>query len=43
MYQLVLEIHRDGTTLQQLYDLYIAVGLPVYVGQLGLRGTDADC
>ncbi|MFB3891348.1 MAG: hypothetical protein ACE15C_04915 [Phycisphaerae bacterium] len=42
LYQLVLEIHRDGTTLQKLFDFYIAAGLPVYIGQLGLRGTDAD-
>lgn len=42
MYQMVMEIDRDGTTLQELYDLYIALGLPVYIGQLGLSNLDQD-
>ncbi|MEO6830235.1 MAG: hypothetical protein ABI164_10545 [Acidobacteriaceae bacterium] len=42
MYQTVLEVDRDGTVLQDLYRFYIALKLPVYVGQLGLPGSDAD-
>jgi len=42
LYQTVLEVERDGDRLQDLYSFYIALGLPVYVGQLGLPGTDAD-
>jgi hypothetical protein len=42
LYQTVLEVDRDGTVLQDLYRFYIALKLPVYVGQLGLPGTDAD-
>ena len=41
-YQTVLEVERDGDRLQDLYAFYIALGLPVYVGQLGLRGGDDD-
>jgi hypothetical protein len=40
LYQTVLEVERDGDRLQELYAFYIALGLPVYVGQLGLPGTD---
>jgi hypothetical protein len=40
LYQTVLEVDRDGDLLQQEFDLYIALNVPVYVGQLGLRGTD---
>jgi hypothetical protein len=42
LYQTVLEVERDGALLQDLYRFYIALGLPVYVGQLGLPGSDAD-
>ena len=42
LYQTVLEVERDGDRLQDLYAFYIALGLPVYVGQLGLRGRDED-
>jgi len=42
LYQTVLEVERDGDRLQDLYAFYIALGLPVYVGQLGLQGTDED-
>jgi hypothetical protein len=42
LYQTVLEVERDGDRLQELYAFYIALGLPVYIGQLGLPGTDAD-
>jgi len=42
LYQTVLEVDRDGDRLQELYAFYIGLGLPVYVGQLGLPGTDED-
>lgn len=42
IYQTVLELERDGNLLQDLYHFYIALKLPVYVGQLGLPGSDAD-
>lgn len=42
LYQTVLEVERDGDRLQDLYAFYIALGLPVYVGQLGLPGADED-
>jgi hypothetical protein len=42
LYQTVLEVERDGDRLQDLYAFYIALGLSVYVGQLGLGGTDED-
>jgi 6-phosphogluconolactonase/glucosamine-6-phosphate isomerase/deaminase/photosystem II stability/assembly factor-like uncharacterized protein len=42
LYQTVLEVERDGDRLQDLFRLYIALGLPVYVGPLGLPGSDAD-
>lgn len=42
LYQTVLEMDRDGTVLQDLYRFYIALKLPVYVGQFGLPGNDAD-
>jgi photosystem II stability/assembly factor-like uncharacterized protein len=42
LYQTVLEVERDGDLLQDLFRFYIGLGLPVYVGQLGLPGTDAD-
>jgi len=37
-----LEVERDGDRLQELFRFYIALGVPVYVGPLGLPGTDAD-
>ncbi len=42
LYQTVLEVERDGDRLQDLYAFYLALGLPVYIGQFGLPGTDAD-
>jgi hypothetical protein len=42
LYQTVLEVERDGDRLQDLFTFYIALGLPVYVGQLGLPGGDDD-
>jgi hypothetical protein len=39
LYQTVLEVERDGDRLQELYAFYIALGLPVYVGQLGMPGS----
>ena len=42
LYQTALETERDGTVLQDLYRFYIALKLPVYVGQFGMPGTDAD-
>ena len=41
LYQTVLEVERDGDLLQDLYRFYIALGLPVYLGPLGLSGSDA--
>jgi hypothetical protein len=35
-----LEVERDGDRLQQLFAFYAGLGLPVYLGQLGLPGTD---
>jgi hypothetical protein len=42
LYQTVLEVERDGDRLQDLYRFYIGLGLPVYVGQFRLAGSDAD-
>ena len=42
LYQTVLEVERDGDRLQELFTFYVGLGLPVYVGQLGLPGTDQD-
>jgi len=42
LYQTVLEVERDGDILQDLYRFYIALGLPVYIAQLGLPGSDED-
>ena len=41
LYQTVLEVERDGDLLQDEYAFYIGLGLPVYVGQFDLPGTDA--
>lgn len=40
LYQTVLEVERDGDRLQEEYAFYIGLGLPVYVGQFGLPGSD---
>ncbi|PYP99282.1 MAG: hypothetical protein DMF82_25305, partial [Acidobacteria bacterium] len=40
LYQTILEVERDGDLLQDEFAFDIALGLPVYVGQLGLPGTD---
>jgi hypothetical protein len=42
LHQTVLEVERDGDRLQELFAFYIGLGLPVYVGQLGLAGNDSD-
>jgi hypothetical protein len=42
LYQTVLEVERDGDRLQEEFAFYIALGLPVYIGQLHLTGSDAD-
>src|SRR5262249_15285438 len=39
LYQTVLEVERDGDRLQELYRFYLGLGLPVYVGSLGLPGA----
>jgi len=42
LYQTVLEVERDGDLLQDEFAFYIALGLPVYIGQFHLPGSDAD-
>jgi hypothetical protein len=42
LYQVSLGIDRDGTVLQDLYRFYIALDLPVYLGQFGLPDSDTD-
>jgi hypothetical protein len=42
LYQTVLEVERDGDLLQDQFGFYIALGLPVYIRQLHLPGTDSD-
>jgi len=42
LYQTVLEVERDGDRLQDEYAFYIGLGLPVYVGQFQLPGSDSD-
>jgi hypothetical protein len=42
LYQTVLEVERDGDLLQDEFAFYIGLGLPVYVGQLRLPGSDKD-
>jgi hypothetical protein len=42
LYQTVLEVERDGDRLQEEQAFYIGLGLPVYVGQMNLPGSDAD-
>jgi len=40
LFQVNLEVERDGDRLQELFAFYAGLGLPVYLGQLGLPGTD---
>ncbi len=40
LYQTVLEVDRDGDLLQEEFDFYIALGLPVYLGRFSVEGTD---
>jgi hypothetical protein len=40
LFQTNLETERDGDRLQELFAFYAGLGLPVYLGQLGLPGTD---
>lgn len=42
LYQTILEVERDGDLLQNQFSFYIGLGLPVYVGQLGLPGGDEE-
>ena len=42
LYQTVLEVDRDGDLLQDQFAFYITLGLPVYIGQLHLPGSDAE-
>jgi len=40
LFQTVLEIDRDGDLLQDEFQLYISLGVPVFLGQLELEGSD---
>ena len=40
LFQTNLEVERDGDRLQELFAFYAGLGLPVYLGQLRLPGTD---
>ena len=42
LFQTNLEVERDGDRLQELFAFYAGLGLPIYLGQLGLPGSDAD-
>jgi hypothetical protein len=42
LFQTNLEVERDGDRLQELFAFYAGLGLPVYLGQLGLPGTDEE-
>ena len=42
LFQTNLEVERDGDRLPELFAFYAGLGLPVYLGQLGLPGSDAD-
>jgi len=42
LYQTVLEVERDGDLLQDQFTFFIGLGLPVYIRQLHLPGTDSD-
>lgn len=41
LYQTILEVERDGDRLQEEYDFFIALNLPVTLRQLDLPGNDA--
>jgi hypothetical protein len=41
LYQLILEVDRDGDVLQDAFAFLIGLELPVYGGQIGLHGDDA--
>jgi hypothetical protein len=40
LYQTILEVDRDGDVLQDEFDFYIALGLPVYLAKFSMPGTD---
>lgn len=40
LFQTVLEIDRDGDLLQDAFQFYISLGLPVFLGQLKMNGSD---
>ncbi len=40
IYQCCLEVDRDGSLLWDMMDFYVALGLPTYIGQFGMPGTD---
>ena len=40
LFQTNLEVERDGDRLQELFAFYAGLGLPVYLGQMGLPGSD---
>jgi hypothetical protein len=42
LYQLILEVERDGDELQDAFAFLTGLGLPVYAGQLGMPGDDAS-
>ena len=40
LFQMMLDVARDGDRLQEMFALYVKLGLPVHLGQLGLPNTD---
>ena len=40
LFQTNLEVERDGDRLQELFAFHAGLGLPVYLGQMGLPGSD---
>lgn len=40
LFQTVLEVDRDGDLLQDEFQLYIGLGLPVFLGRLKIDGSD---
>lgn len=42
LFQLLMEVNRDGDWLQDLFRVYFAVGLKVCLSQLGLPASDVD-
>lgn len=42
LYQLVLEVERDGTVLPAMFKIYIALKLPVFLDEIGLAYDTAD-